>query len=224
MEVCVFRFFGLTPPPFFFPRAMLAAAARRLARRRLPAGTTPYGFGTRPTAHGLGARPPPLTATSLASALHLAPTGRLHAIDLTASDDCRCVNLMCEHVGGPCACRVGAALDRVAARGGAATVVALSLARNGLASVPAAVGELRLLTRLDLSGNELVSVGEGAAIYARLHALRTVDVSGMPGLTDVTGLTEAPSLAEVVVSRRGEAAEVVSRVGHGRWRVVVVDD
>lgn len=141
---------------------------------------------------------------------------------MTASDDCRCVNLMCVHVGGPCACRVAVALEKVAARGGAATVRELSLAGNGLASVPASVGELKLLTRLDVSGNALTSVGEGA-VFARLHALREVDVSGMAGLVDVAGLLEAPSLAEVRVSG-GAGAEAVKEVGRGRWRVVVVDE
>ena len=187
---------------------MLAAAARSLARRR-----------RWPACHH-ASTPPFHTATSITTALQLAPTGRLHAIDLTSSEDCRCVNLMCVHVGGPCACRVAVALEKVAGRGGAATVSVLSLAANGLVSVPASVRELTALTELDVSGNQLVSVGK-SNVFERLRALRHINVSGMPMLEDVGGLAHAASLEEVIVSD-GVAAAAVERVGGGRWRVVVV--
>ena len=111
------------------------------------------------------------------------------------------------------------ALEKVAARGGAASVRTLSLAGNGLASVSVSVGELTALTELDVSGNELVSVGEGI-VFGRLRALRHINVNGMPTLVDVEGLRHASSLEEVIVSD-GVATEV-ERVGEGRWRVVVV--
>jgi Leucine-rich repeat (LRR) protein len=161
-----------------------------------------------------------ITATSLADALRAAPTGKLGAIDLAASPDCVCVNLVCERAGEACVCRVAAALERVAERGGAASVTRLVLAGNGLPSVPAsAVGRLCALQELDLSGNALTALPE-ADVWAGFKRLRWVSLARNPGLTRFDGLAGLPDgQVDVIVDQAAAAA--AAAVGRGRWRVVV---
>ena len=161
----------------------------------------------------------PTRATSLAAALKLAPSGALAAIDLAAADDCVCVNLMCERVGDACVCRVAAGLEKVARRGGSASVRSLSLAGNRLPSLPPSIGELSALTDLDVSHNELTAL-PAADVWRRLPRLRRVRLDRNARLTDLTPLAAAEGLVEVVVD--GAASRAAAEVGGGRWRVRVV--
>ncbi|CAI7931361.1 unnamed protein product, partial [Closterium sp. NIES-54] len=72
-------------------------------------------------------------------------------LDLTASDDLQCTNLMCPKVTEPCICRLGVALSRLP------RLTSLTLAHNGLEALPDSLSSLTTLRHLDLSHNRLSS-------------------------------------------------------------------
>ena len=87
------------------------------------------------------------TAESLGQAVRAADT--LVTLNLQASPDLLCVNLMCEKVGAPCICRLSRVLEQLHYLEG------LNLANNKLISLPESIGQLEQLRHLDLSNNNL---------------------------------------------------------------------
>ena len=73
-------------------------------------------------------------------------------LDLSQAKALTCHNMMCEHVGEPCGCRIAAFLERRSFP----KLETLSLRGAGLRAVPDAVLRLPLLRELDLSRNELL--------------------------------------------------------------------
>ena len=63
--------------------------------------------------------------------------------------DLTCMNIMCEHVGGACVCRLARALSRLPC------LERLDIAGHRLGMLPDNIGELPNLTHLDVSGNDL---------------------------------------------------------------------
>lgn len=96
----------------------------------------------------------------------------MRALELRASEDLRCVNMMCEKVGEACVCR----LSRVLEKNGA-DLRSLCLAGNGLEQLPPSVFELPHLQVLDLSGNALREIPESVV---NLESLKVLDVTGNP--------------------------------------------
>ena len=96
----------------------------------------------------------------------------MRALDLRASADLRCVNMMCEKVGEACVCRVSRVLEK---HGG--ELRSLCLADNELTQLPASVFELPHLQVLDLSGNALREIPEAVV---NLSSLKVLDVTGNP--------------------------------------------
>ncbi|CAI5492466.1 unnamed protein product, partial [Closterium sp. Naga37s-1] len=88
-------------------------------------------------------------ANSLSVALRNSAT--VEHLDLTASDDLQCTNLMCPKVTEPCICRLGVALSRLP------RLTSLTLAHNGLEALPDSLSSLTTLRHLDLSHNRLSS-------------------------------------------------------------------
>jgi hypothetical protein len=86
-------------------------------------------------------------------------------LDLTASQDLLCMNLMCEKVGTPCICRLSLCLERLAA------VETLSLANNSLTDIPSSLWHLTSLRELDLSRNCLQILHPDVQ---QLHNLRVI--------------------------------------------------
>jgi Leucine-rich repeat (LRR) protein len=78
--------------------------------------------------------------------------------------DLTCVNMMCEHVGGPCACKLAKALASVP------NLERLDLAGHQLGTLPDAVKDLQKLTYLNVSGNALTDL----SLLAGLPSLRTL--------------------------------------------------
>ena len=62
------------------------------------------------------------------------------------TSDLICVNMMCEHVGAPCICKLARCLTRCP------NLKSLDLAGNKLGSLPESIAELQALTHLDVSG------------------------------------------------------------------------
>ena len=73
-------------------------------------------------------------------------------LDLSQAKALPCHNMMCEHVGEPCGCRIAAFLERRSFP----KLETLSLRGAGLRAVPDAVFRLPRLRELDLSRNELL--------------------------------------------------------------------
>ena len=96
----------------------------------------------------------------------------MRALELRASEDLRCVNMMCEKVGEACVCR----LSRVLEKNGA-VLRSLCLAGNGLEQLPPSVFELPHLQVLDLSGNAWREIPESVV---NLKSLKVLDVTGNP--------------------------------------------
>ena len=82
-----------------------------------------------------------------------------------------CHNMMCEHVGEPCSCRIAAFLERRSFP----KLETLSLRGAGLRAVPDAVLRLSRLRELDLSRNELLRALPDD--LAALESLETLDVT-----------------------------------------------
>ena len=78
--------------------------------------------------------------------------------------DLTCVNMMCEHVGGSCVCKLAKSLSK------APGLERLDLRGNKLGALPDAVKDLEKLTYLDVSGNELKELSS----IAKLPNLKTL--------------------------------------------------
>ncbi len=92
-------------------------------------------------------------------------------LDLSQAKALTCHNMMCEHVGEPCGCRIAAFLERRSFP----KLETLSLRGAGLRAVPDAVLRLPLLRELDLSRNELLCALPDD--LAALESLETLDVT-----------------------------------------------
>ncbi|KAK9832363.1 hypothetical protein WJX74_007659 [Apatococcus lobatus] len=90
------------------------------------------------------------TASSLAEAVRHSKT--VKALILPASDDLLCRNLMCEHVGDPCICRLSAVLEKLP------NLEHLNLSNNNLSALPESLRRLSKLETLDIRGNQLHEV------------------------------------------------------------------
>ena len=113
------------------------------------------------------------------------------ALDLSAFEALRCTNLMCEHVGDRCGCKLALWLERRALP----SLETLSLRGNDLRFVPDAVFRLAALRTLDLADNKLAEL-PGAV--AGLGALEVLDVSGNDDLARLPAeLWAMPRLREV---------------------------
>ncbi|KAG7395634.1 hypothetical protein PHYBOEH_003391 [Phytophthora boehmeriae] len=91
------------------------------------------------------------SAPELATSLRdIARSGALvRELQLSKSGDLICRQLMCEHVGDACVCRLALALERVP------RLQQLILANNQLRALPDAVFALSFLSHLDLKQNRL---------------------------------------------------------------------
>ena len=92
-------------------------------------------------------------------------------LDLSQAKALTCHNMMCEHVGEPCGCRIAAFLERRSFP----KLETLSLRGAGLRAVPDAVLRLPRLRELDLSRNELLRALPDD--LAALESLETLDVT-----------------------------------------------
>ena len=97
-------------------------------------------------------------ARSLAEASRL--TSSVRSLALRASADLQCRNIMCEKVGGACACRLALTLQRLSG------LTSVDVADNALGVLPSSLWEHGGLHHLDLSGNELGEWPEGLAACA----------------------------------------------------------
>jgi Leucine rich repeat len=79
------------------------------------------------------------------------PGAILQVLQLSASQDLVCMNMVCERVGQPCLCRVSVALQKLN------RLTILDLSANGLPSLPEAVHPdvLPALQHLDISHNAI---------------------------------------------------------------------
>jgi len=181
---------------------MRAHLARRLARAAARNGT--------------GAAP---ARRRLATASTARPTTDAVALDLSTTKALTCHNMMCEHVGEPCGCRIAAFLERRRFP----RLETLSLRGAGLRAVPDAVLRLPRLRELDLSSNLLLEMLPGD--LAALECLEELDVTAT-ALGDLpTGLFRLPRLRRVKADAQllvapagwtvGEGA--LERTGGGRW-------
>ncbi|KAE9038201.1 hypothetical protein PR003_g7233 [Phytophthora rubi] len=93
---------------------------------------------------------------------------RVEELELPKSTDLVCRQLMCEHVGDACACRLALALERVP------RLRRLDLSSNQLRALPDAVFALRELATLDLRQNRLTTLSPDVQQLAQLE---TLDVS-----------------------------------------------
>ena len=156
--------------------------------------------------------PPPLPAAarSLAEAWPLQQA--LTRLDLRTSPDLACRNVMCGGAGGPCVCRLAAALAwlpalRVLDVSGnrlpslpdavwaGAALEELAAADNRIAHIGAAAGGAAArLARLDLSRNALAGAAAFAAWLPRLAALCSLRIVGNPVCGDARELAAVRAL------------------------------
>ena len=127
-------------------------------------------------------------------------------LDLSQAKALTCHNMMCEHVGEPCGCRIAAFLERRSFP----KLETLSLRGAGLRAVPDAVLRLPLLRELDLSRNELLRALPDD--LAALESLETLDVTETalealpPRLFALPRLRRVAADAELLVAPAGWTA------------------
>ena len=127
-------------------------------------------------------------------------------LDLSQAKALTCHNMMCEHVGEPCGCRIAAFLERRSFP----KLETLSLRGAGLRAVPDAVLRLPRLRELDLSRNELLRALPDD--LAALESLETLDVTetaleALPTrLFDLPRLRRVAADAELLVAPAGWTA------------------
>lgn len=92
----------------------------------------------------------------------------VHALLLPSSQDLVCKNMMCEHVGSSCACKLSLVLERLP------QLQEMDLSNNQLRFLPESTFQLAQLTRLDLSRNQLTEL---SASVAQLQQLQVLDLS-----------------------------------------------
>ena len=136
-----------------------------------------------------------VTARSLAEAFTLRATAT--RLLLRASPDVACANLLCEHAGRGCACRLSLAVERMpllahldvrdnalpqlpSAAFDAPSLVLLRAAGNALTALPLLPPRARGLATLDLAGNALQELPHLAALGAALPALQRLVLTGNP--------------------------------------------
>ena len=125
-------------------------------------------------------------------------------LDLSQAKALTCHNMMCEHVGEPCGCRIAAFLERRSFP----KLETLSLRGAGLRAVPDAVLRLPLLRELDLSRNELLRALPDD--LAALESLETLDVTE-------TALEALPPRLFVLPRLRRVAADAELLVAPAGW-------
>jgi Leucine-rich repeat (LRR) protein len=90
-----------------------------------------------------------MTARSLTEVVKL--RGKVSSLLLNASRDLVCTNLWCEHVSGPCVCRLERTLQALDPN----MLTTLELRDNKLVALPPSLARLTALQHLDLRGNSL---------------------------------------------------------------------
>ena len=105
----------------------------------------------------------------------------MQELDLRASRDLVCNNLLCEKVGEPCICRLSRALERLPA------LSRLDLSGNGLVGLPDSICALQQLQHLDLSSNNIQQL---PCCLWRMPALQSLDVRSNAALVTSRGFLE----------------------------------
>lgn len=95
-----------------------------------------------------------MTARSLSELLKM--QGKVTQLLLPRSPDLICNNLWCEHVTGPCVCRLEKVLQQADPNG----LLKLDLSGNRLKHLPPSLSRLKALQHLDLSDNSLEGIPE----------------------------------------------------------------
>ncbi|GAB9467706.1 Toll/interleukin receptor [Globisporangium polare] len=92
----------------------------------------------------------------------------VHSLLLPSSQDLVCKNMMCEHVGSSCACKLSLVLERLP------QLQEMDLSNNQLRFLPESTFQLAQLARLDLSRNQLTEL---SASVTQLQQLQVLDLS-----------------------------------------------
>jgi hypothetical protein len=129
------------------------------------------------------------SATSLAEATQKGPAN-LTSLTLVSSPDLVCHNLMCEHVGDPCICRLARLLERCPG------LEVLALPGNALPALPPVVWALPRLVSLDVSDNMLTPSGLlGAGVGAPGSTPSPVDDVDVPSSSSSASSSTSTSSA-----------------------------
>lgn len=99
--------------------------------------------------------------------------GRVSDLLLRNSKDLICNNLWCEHVTGPCICRLERTLEKV----DCSSLVRLDLSGNKLSELPPSIKKMASLESIDLSNNNFNSKPD---VLETLTKLTKVDLSENP--------------------------------------------
>lgn len=138
---------------------------------------------------------------------------RVRELQLPASEDLVCRNLMCEHVGDACACRLALVLERVP------QLQTMDLSQNQLRALPDSAFQLLQLTRLDVSRNALMELSPR---IAELQALEVLDVrANRLAQLPERALLALPKLREVRVTGNPPALLASVRSPELRAKLVI---
>ncbi|TMW55184.1 hypothetical protein Poli38472_013946 [Pythium oligandrum] len=140
---------------------------------------------------------------------------RVQALLLARSQDLICKNLMCEHVGSSCACKLSLVLERVP------ELREMDLSGNQLRFLPVSTFALTQLTTLNVAQNHLDVLSPE---IAALTNLETLDVShNRLQELPVDVLSALPKLSQLTVTGNPLADDDVARLQALRRDIQIIE-
>lgn len=125
----------------------------------------------------------------------------VHSLLLPSSKDLICKNMMCEHVGSSCACKLSLVLERLP------QLQEMDLSNNKLRFLPESTFQLTQLTHLNLSRNHLTALSPNVQQLTNLEVLdlRNNRITSLPE----DALLALPQLKEIRVAGNPTEIECV---------------
>lgn len=99
-------------------------------------------------------------------------------LDLSSSNTFVCRNMFCEKVGESCICRLSLWLSQMGPR--LPSLTSLSLASNGLETIPESIEELKHIKLLDLKDNDIQTLPDS---LWKLGSLEVLDLRNNPKIS-----------------------------------------
>jgi Leucine-rich repeat (LRR) protein len=135
----------------------------------------------------------------------------VHSLLLPSSQDLICKNMMCEHVGSSCACKLSLVLERLP------QLQEMDLSNNKLRFLPESTFQLTHLMHLNLARNHLTTLSPSVQQLTNLAVLDLRDnrITSLPE----DALLMLPNLKQIRVA--GNPQEIIEAVQSEKLRAII---